>query len=130
VVELVERLTRLAQITVLELLAVRTLNARYLKTVVKMILVDEGGDDTDVEDLLTYVQDKLDTYAQHLTTEKHRKLGGLDDAKRAEHDEKLAAQEVERKVLRLKNAKRSAFAAVAKSKVLTAELVAAGIPTE
>jgi hypothetical protein len=122
VVQLIERFTTLTQIVVLDVLAVRTLNAKHIKAVVRMLLTDEGRAQSDIDEFLEAVDGKLAAHKEHLETEKTRKFENMTDEKRAELEEKQAAAEVARMEAKFANAKATAKARAEEAKKLQAKL--------
>ena len=93
--EFMQRIARLAKITVQGLLDVRTLNSRHVVQLIHMIVVDEGRPAA-AEALLGFVEGKLTLYRAYLETEKLRKWEELPAEKKAEIEAKKVLQSLER----------------------------------
>ena len=120
--EYMVRIAVLARITVQGLLDVRTLNAKHIIQLMNMMMADEGRAPEEIDELVGYIQEKLDRYHSHLGAEKQRKWEDMPADKKAELEEKRSLQETDRKTRAADAARKRAIAAATRAKELQAEL--------
>lgn len=124
VAEFVSRFSKVAKVSVLELLGVRTLNAGHLQALAKSIFVLKTGDEEDenMKAVLDYVAAKLKLYHDHLEAEKSRKWEEMDPTKKAELEAKKAAAADAKKKRDAENAKTKAIEMAKRAKELAAQV--------
>jgi len=96
-----------------------------VKTVVTLLLKDEGRTDEEAGAITKLIDAKLGAFHGHVVSEKEAKLASLDSEKKAELAKKSAEAEVAKKAKKAKAALAHAKAAALKAQALANE--AAGV---
>jgi hypothetical protein len=121
VAELIARLAALARIVVQDVMSVRTMNAGHIKAVVHLLMADEGRSAEQVAEITALIDEKLDLYHGHLTSEKVKKAAALDGDRKAELERKRLEADLARKEKQTDLARKRAIELAQKVKELSAE---------
>lgn len=121
VADLLKRLALLSQIVVKDVVKVRTMDADHVKAIVHLLMADAGRTSEQIADVLGRIDEKLNTYREHLASEKAKKEAALSEDKKAEIERKKLAAELIRKKRQADLAKKRAYESANKAKSLTAD---------
>jgi hypothetical protein len=117
----IARQALLARIVVQRVMGVRTMNADHVKAVVHVLMADDGRTEEQIESVTSQIDEKLETYHDHLRAEKEKKTASFDDEKKTDIERKRREADLNRKKKQTELAKKRAVEAANKAKELTAE---------
>jgi hypothetical protein len=122
IAEGIARFARLAKILVQDVMEVRTMNADHVKAIVRLLMVDGGRTEAQVEGVAQQIDAKLELYKTHLDSEKEKKTAGADPGRRAELERARIEADFQRKRKQIEAATKRAADATRKAQDLTTEV--------
>ena len=117
----IARQALLARILVQRVMGVRTMNADHIKAVIHVLMADNGKSDEQINVVTTQIDDKLELYHLHLSSEKAKKLLSFNDEQKNERERQKRAQDLIRKKKQAELAKKRSVEAAQKASALSAE---------
>lgn len=129
-IECLARVAKLSHIVVQDMAGVRTLNAGHIKSIIAMLMVDQGCAQESVDSVLAPINERLAAWTTYVKAEAEKKELNMTDAAKEAAAAKKAAAALESKKRQLQNCQKRIVETAKREAALAAELEEAAAAAE